>query len=139
MPGWNWQNIKQMLSNTLNLSYLKIIRILHPRYHPKIIEHILKNNPKNRSLCIHEIIQLIIMKMKMKMKNRSHRYDINRPRSWHGYKYIKYERCLCMMMLICINQHLSNIWSSPHKKIKQHWGWAEEKRCLYKKRVILGM
>ena len=29
----------------------------------------------------HEIIRLIIMKIKMKMKKRSHRYDINRPRS----------------------------------------------------------
>ena len=26
------------------------------------------------------------MKMKMKMKKRSHRYDINRPRSKHGHK-----------------------------------------------------
>ena len=25
----------------------------------------------------------------MKMKNRSHRYDINRPRSRHGHKYSK--------------------------------------------------
>ena len=35
--------IKQMLSNTLSLNfcYLKIIRILHPRYHPKIIGDIL--------------------------------------------------------------------------------------------------
>ena len=33
------QKIKQMLSNTLrlNFSYLKITRILHPDYHPKII------------------------------------------------------------------------------------------------------
>ena len=33
-PGWNWQRIKQMLSNTLRLSffYLKNIHILHPRY-----------------------------------------------------------------------------------------------------------
>ena len=28
-------------------------------------------------------IQLIIMKIKMKIKNRSHRYDINRPRIIH--------------------------------------------------------
>ena len=27
--------------------------------------------------------------MKMKMKNRSHKYDINRPRSRQGYKYSK--------------------------------------------------
>ena len=43
-PGWNWQKIKQMLSNTLRLNfcYLKIIHILHSRYCLKIIGHILK-------------------------------------------------------------------------------------------------
>ena len=30
-----------------------------------------------------------------------------------------------MMKLIWIKQHLSNIWSSIHAKIKQHWGWVE--------------
>ena len=29
--------------------------------------------------------------MKMKMKNRSHRYNINRPRSRYGHKYGKYK------------------------------------------------
>ena len=35
-----------MLSNTLrsNFCYLKVIRILHSRYHSKIIGHILKND-----------------------------------------------------------------------------------------------
>ena len=28
--------------------------------------------------------------MRLKMKNRSHRYDINRPRPKHGHKYTKY-------------------------------------------------
>ena len=37
---------------------------------------ILKNKLKIKYICIHEIIQLIIMKMKIKMKNRSHRYDL---------------------------------------------------------------
>ena len=32
-------------------------------------------------------------------ENRSHRYDINRPRSRSGYKYNKYKKCLGMMML----------------------------------------
>ena len=56
-------------------------------------------------------MRLIIMKMKMKIKikNRSHRYDINRPRSRHGQKYSKYKMCLSIMMAICIKQHLSNI------------------------------
>ena len=30
----------------------------------------------------------------MKMKHRSHRYDINRPKSRHGQKYSKYKKCL---------------------------------------------
>ena len=101
-----------MLSNTLrlNFGFLKIIHILHPRYHPKIIEHTLKLSKRASVSCIHEIIQLIIMKMKMKKKNRSHRYDINRPRSRHGDKYSKYKTyCSSMIMMICIKQQLSNI------------------------------
>ena len=43
----------------------------------------------------------------MKMKNRSQRYNMKiRPRSRHGHKYSKNEKCLSMMML---KQHLSNI------------------------------
>ena len=49
------------------------------------------------------------IKVKIKMKNRSHRYDINRPRRRHGRKYNKYQKYLNMTMLICIKQHLSNI------------------------------
>ena len=58
------------------------------RYHPKII-HILKNKQKSKSVCIHEIIRLIIMKRKMKMKNRSYRHIINRLKSTHEHKYSK--------------------------------------------------
>ena len=70
-----------MLSNTLrlNLSYLAIIYILHPRYHPIKMGHILKNMQKYKRVFIHEITRLIIMKMKMKMKNRLQRYGKNRP------------------------------------------------------------
>ena len=50
----------------LNFCYLKITHILHPRYHPKIKGHILISKQMNKSVCIHEIIRLIIMKMKMK-------------------------------------------------------------------------
>ena len=28
--------------------------------------------------------------------------------------------------VICIKQHLINIWSSIHEKVKQHWGWVEK-------------
>ena len=72
--------------------------------------------------------------MKMKMKKVSHRHDINRPRLRHGHKYRKHKKCLSMMMLICIKQHLSNIWSSIYEKIKQQWGWIE-KSVAYKKSV----
>ena len=51
--------------------------------------------------------------MKMKIKNRSHRYDINRPKP----RYSKYKKFLNMMLLIRIKQHLSNIWSSIHEKL----------------------
>ena len=47
--------------------------------HPNIIGHTLKNKQKNKCVCIHEIVRLIIMKMKVKMKSRSHRYDMNKP------------------------------------------------------------
>ena len=50
--------------------------------------------------------------MRLKTKNRSNRYDINRPRDRLGHKYTKYEMYLSKMMVICIKQHLSNIWSS---------------------------
>ena len=60
-----------MLSNTarLDFCYLKVIHILYPRYHPKIIEYILKNKQNKKCVGVHKIIQLIIMKMKMKMKD----------------------------------------------------------------------
>ena len=64
--------------------------------------------------------------MMMKMKNISHRYDINRPKSRHGCKYSENKKCLSMMILTCIKQRLSYIWSSIHEKVKQHWGWVEK-------------
>ena len=45
------------------------------------------------------------MKMTVKMKNRSHRYDMNKPRSRHELKCSKYEKRLTLVMLICIKQH----------------------------------
>ena len=93
------KKIKQILSNTLRLNfcYLKIIHILHPRYHPKIIGHILKNKQKDMNLCIHEIIRLIIMKMRMKMKNRSHRYKINRSKKSMYIIYLKGAKVLSLI------------------------------------------
>ena len=68
-----------------------------------------KNVDIKKCVCIHEIIRLIIMKTKMKMNNRSHTYDISRSRSRHEHNYSKYKKCLIMVMLIYIKQHLSNI------------------------------
>ena len=63
-----------MLGNTprLNFCYLKIVHILHLRYHLKIKGHIPKNNEKKKSVCFHEIVRLIIMKMEMKMKEMTY-------------------------------------------------------------------
>ena len=94
----------------LNFCHLKIMHLLQPHYYPKIIGYIpVKNKQKNKCVCFHEIIRLIIMKIEMKMKNTSHRYDINRTRSSHEHKYSKYKKHLSMMILTCITQHLSNI------------------------------
>ena len=64
--------------------------------------------------------------MKIKMRNRSHGYDIKWHRLSHGHKYTRYKKCLSMVVLIHIKQHLSNIESSIHEKVKQRWGWVEE-------------
>ena len=130
-----------MLPNTLRVNFWhpKIIDILHPHYHLTITGHILKNKQESKHVCIHEIMQLIIMKMKTKMKMKikihSHKYDINRPRCRHGHKYSKYVKRLSMIMLTCIKQHLSNIWSSVHENVKKHWGWVEKSLAYKKKRV----
>ena len=68
--------------------------------------------------------------MKMKMKSRSHRYDINRPRPRHGHKNSKYKKCSNMMMLICIKQHLSNIWTQFMRKLSNAEVEFLKKRCL---------
>ena len=77
-----------MVSNglSLNCCYLKIIHIFYRFYHTKIIGHTLKIKQKDKCVCINELMRLIIMKIKKKKKNRSHRYDINRPRSRNEHK-----------------------------------------------------
>ena len=82
---------------------------LHPRYDPKIIRDIVKHGQKTSTSVF---IWLMTMKMKSKMKNRSHRYGINRPSPIHRHKYTKYKMYLNMMMVTCIKEHLSRIWSS---------------------------
>ena len=124
-----------MLSITLRLNfcYLKIIYILHPRNHRKITGHVLKNKPKNKCVCIHEIIRLIRTRMKMRIKPTPHSYNINRARPSHGHKYSKYKKCLSMMMLI--KQHLSNIWSSIYEKLRNTEAGLKKKALLIKKRA----
>ena len=100
---------------------MKIIRFLYPRYHPKYNSRYSKKCTKNKCFYLNEVIWLMRMKMRLKMKNSLHRCDINR----HGHKYSKYKMWLSMMMLICIKQHLSNILSSIHENVKQHWGLVE--------------
>ena len=74
----------------------------------------------------------------MKMKNRSHRYDLNRPRPRYRHRYTKYKIYLSMMMVICIKQHLSNIWSSIYENVRLHWGWVK-KSIGSKKACILNL
>ena len=56
---------------------------------------------------------------------------MNRYGARHWHKYTKHKTCRRMMVLICIKQYLSHIWTSIHEKVKQHG-----KALLTKKRVI---
>ena len=105
------------------LWYLKINCFLYLRYQSRIIWHILKNKQKNKRVCINGIIWLIIRKMKMKKKKISHKHNINKRSSKHGRKYSKCKKFLSIMKLICIKQHLSNIWSSVHEKATTRLSW----------------
>ena len=81
-----------------------------------------KKCTKNKCVCLNEVIWLT----EMKMRHGSHRYEINRLRPRHEHKYIRYEMCLSKMMVICIKQNLSNVWSSIHERVKQHWSWVNK-------------
>ena len=37
------------------------------------------------------------------------------------------------MVVLCIKQHWSNLWSLIHEKPQQHWGLVEKKNVAYKK------
>ena len=127
---------RQMLSTALRLNfcYLEIIQVLHPCYYAKIREWILKNEQRNTDICSHEITQLIITKIKMKTP---HRCNINTPRSRKRHKYSKYKKCLSKMVVICIKEYLSNIWSFIHEKVRLHWGWVKKSVTYKTKRVTL--
>ena len=70
---------------------------------------------KNKCVCFNYVIWLMTIKTRLKMKNRSQIYNRNRPRPKLGHKYTKCKMYLIIMMVICIKQHLSNIWSSIHE------------------------
>ena len=42
-----------------------------------------------------------------------------------------------MLKALCINQNLSNIWSSIHEKVMQHRGWVEKRSFAYKKKHVV--
>ena len=67
---------------------------------------------------------LMTMKMRLKMQNRLQRYDINSPRPRYRHKYTKRKFCLSITMVICIKQHLPNVWSWIHERAKKHWDWV---------------
>ena len=89
---------------------------------------------KNNCICFDNVMWLMTMKMRLKIKSKSQRYDINWPKPRHGHKYTKYKACLSMMVVFS-KQHLSNIWSWIHEKVKQHWGWVEKSLAYTKKRA----
>ena len=68
--------------------------------------------------------------------NKLQAHNINRPRPRHELKCTKYKKCLHMTMLICIKQHLNNMWNSIHEKLSNTE--AELKKSVaYKKSVYL--
>ena len=95
---------KQMLSNTLMLNFcyqysLSTLSSKNNRTNSKI-------SIKNKCVCIHEIIRLMIVRMMMKMKNRSHRHDINSSSSRQK------------VIMRSVSSTRVNIWSLVHVKVK---------------------
>ena len=72
-----------------------------------------------------------------KNEKRSPRYETNRPSSRYGHKYSKCKNRFNMIVLICINQHLSNIWSSIHEKVDKYIRYIA--KLEYRKLEILDM
>ena len=126
--------IQQKLTSNLKLNfcYMKTIHFLHSCYHPKLIYNILKNLPKTKCVCFNEW-NYIIDYNKNEDENTTQiwRYNTNNTRPRHCYKYNKHKmHLLSMVMIMCIKQHLSNIWSWIYEKNEQHWDWVERKSCL---------
>ena len=98
---------------------MKTLRFVHAPYNPKIIGNIIK-------LCKIQVHLFLWRYKSNENENEAEyekidqRYDINRPTSRYEPKYTKYIMYLSIITGICIKQHLSNIWSSIHEKVKQH-------------------
>ena len=70
----------------------------------------------------------------MKMKNRSHRYDINRPKP----RYSTYKKSFKMLLLICIKQHIIAIFKALFMKKLSNIDAESNKSVIYiKKRVFV--
>ena len=102
------KKIKQKLCNILrpNFCYLQIICLLHPRYRKK-------NRTYSKKMYKKTIVSVLMNYMINYNENENEkqirpRHEL-RPRPRHGFKYSKYKKCLSLMMLICIKQHLNNI------------------------------
>ena len=76
------EKIKQLLSNTLRLNFCchSYSSFTGSSKNNRTYS---KKKKKKMCACIQEIIWLIIVKMIMKMKSRSHRHNMNSPRSKH--------------------------------------------------------
>ena len=46
------------------------------------------------------------------MENRSHRYDINKPRPRHGYRFTINLKCVYCIMMVIFKQHLKDLPST---------------------------
>ena len=70
------------------------------------------------------------------MKNRSHRYDINRPRPRHVHVYSKYKMCLSIMMVISLSNTSATVAAQFMKKLSNteaelRKSFAYKKTCKY--------
>ena len=79
---------------------------------------ILKSNQKNKCVCVQEMTCIIIMK---RMKNGPRRYHISKPRWRHRHIYSEFKKCLSMVILICIKQHLMLNWWKGWSTLRLSW------------------
>ena len=68
------------------------------------------------------------------MKSRLQKYNIDLGLDMDT-TILSIKLCPSLTMLMSIKQQLSNIWSSIHDRVKEHWGWAGKKVFLIKKRI----